>query len=1128
MVEENVTKTLKDLGFGGAEPAPTVGTVFSDLAVKAAQKEVERKSSEEYGWWDLVGTRYVDYGAFPSAYNVLTRPEAVYGEQINEESARSVFEGITDEKGTKRVAEALEEKGLKYAQAIANEVKSTQEANKLLASAGLRGASATLFADVMNPEDWGAALVAAGVTSAIAPAAAPITAPVAGVSTRAYKLFSKFKDNKKFLLAAAGIGGVETAGLEYLRSQTKYDITGGDIMLAGLLGMGTAAGVSKLGQVASRQVMVRQAMRKEADGEELTDLEALLLNRYTDDSMETQMRQDSELREDMIQFEDMQASGSGLTRKDFTEMSEDELAAIPKQLGGMEGVRGIVSSVVRGLNSDDDVARWLASGLGLNSTGNTDRSAVGFGSLEQRDMLVMISRLGTAEKIQDLRQTSNMNVDDLNKAVSRYIRQPDVNAPQVVKDLAKVYSDEIQRMGQLAVDANVAGFVPETIAKIKNYLPRRFHLENIETLRQTRLRDNPDGTLNEAWYELSEAAIRKGQPDLEASVKAELRRRKKKYDKGAVGAFIRRMSRGYINTVINPKYDQMTKLKMANGDFDAQDFAKMMREEKLDDGSNLFDNAEIDIMFDVLTRNVQVKGNPRSRPRMRLDEMTRLTVTDSDGVPFDIGFNDLLDENIETIFDGYVFQMGGAISLARNGMNTNQLGSDFETIFSKMTKATDSEKKAIRFMYESTTGQWAYTSRQFAGQEMSQTTARNLGRVRELGFMANMGMAGMAAIMEVSNALFEYSWPTLMKTVPQYAGLMRKAANGQLKNRQIREMMAGTGLGGDGLTSKVTSQKSRLEGDLSEGIRIDGQYNKLDEYLGKGRMFVAIASGLQGITDGLRQISMYNYASEWAYATQRGDTAFSNIKREQLGISDDVANNMRQMISEHAEFDTDGTLISLNVDRWGRQGTQGNQFVEAGELFFASARREATQAVQEVNAGSVNPLLRSEVGKSFFQFLSFPMASMEQQAMRQGVKAVHGDGGTVAKIMLSSLFLGSMMYTSRSYLNSMGRSDQEKYLEKRFQVHELLEGSLSQIGALSLFGYVYQVTTGTMDGNTYALTPAGFSLATGALKGGYDVIGGMFGGDVTENELRSFLRIFPFTSLYGARQVINALAATAD
>ena len=71
-----------------------------------------------------------------------------------------------------------------------------------------------------------------------------------------------------------------------------------------------------------------------------------------------------------------------------------------------------------------------------------------------------------------------------------------------------------------------------------------------------------------------------------------------------------------------------------------------------------------------------------------------------------------------------------------------------------------------------------------------------------------------------------------------------------------------------------------------------------------------------------------------------------------------------------------------------------------------------------MNAGSVNGLLRSEVGKTFFQFLSFPMASMEQQAMRLGVRAANGDAMQVPYSIYCCL-MGGMMYMSRSYLNSM-------------------------------------------------------------------------------------------------------------
>ena len=1113
MADENVKNALSDLGFGGAEPSPVTGVV-SDLAIKAAQKEVERKSAE-YSWLDLVAERQADAGTIPSALALLNRPDPVAGEAVTPEVVDQLFEGITDERGAKRVRDALDNKGVTYARAIANEVRGTIEANKILSDAGLRGATAMIFSDVFDPADWAIAGGTALAVGAAAPVAAPVTVPVTAAGVKINRLFSKFKNNKKYLAMAAGVGGAELAGLEYLRAQHKYDITGGDIFLAGTIGAAGGAGFTKLAQVLTRRSQITQALRKQADGEVLTDFETQLLRQNDDEILARNFRNDSFVRDDFnIDEQEGVITGSGLTRKDFTEMTQEELDAVSKQRGVGAKYRGIISAFVTGKNSEDGVARWLSDGLGLNSTGNKDASAVGFGALEQRDTIVMRTRLRIANRIKSLREASGYDVADFNVLVSRQIRKPSDEAPDAVKQAAEVYKAEMDSLARQAIDANVAGFDVGTISRIDNYVPRIFNRGNIQRLREGRLRDNADGTINEGFNTLAEEAIRRGQPDIEARVKARLKSRKKKADDAAVQAFIKRMARGYIKSVINPSYGNTTRLKMANGDFDVQDFANIMKAEG-------FTSAEIDIMVDVMTRNIKVKGNKRSRPRMILDEMTEVNVTDSNGQLYRLRFNDLLEENVENLFDSYTFQLAGAIGLARNGINTNQLGSNFETIFTKMsTKATEAEKKAIRYMYESVTGEFAYSGRQIAGQEMGEGTAQFLRRMRELSFMANMGMSGMAALMELSNALFEYSLPTLMKTMPMYASLVKRAQNGELTNKVAREMTAATGIGSDGLVSKVTSMRSRLEGDVTEGITIDGEITKFDELLGKGRIATAVLSGLQGVTDVLRRISLYNYASEWALAHRKGQVAFSAIKREQLGITDDMANRIRIMIDDNADFLDNDTLDSLNLDRWADS--------EAADVFAASARREATQAVQEMNAGSVNPLLRSEVGKSFFQFLSFPMASLEQQAMRLGVRGANGDAGQVARIMLFSATLGSMMYMGRSYLNSMGRSDQEEYMKRRMRWHELIEGSLSQIGAASLFGYVYQLTTGTMDGNTNALTPAGFSMFASGIKGVTDTVDAVFGGDLTESELRSLLRVLPFTSLYGARQIVNALAQTAD
>jgi len=89
-------------------------------------------------------------------------------------------------------------------------------------------------------------------------------------------------------------------------------------------------------------------------------------------------------------------------------------------------------------------------------------------------------------------------------------------------------------------------------------------------------------------------------------------------------------------------------------------------------------------------------------------------------------------------------------------------------------------------------------------------------------------------------------------------------------------------------------------------------------------------------------------------------------------------------------------------------------------------------------------------------------------------------------------------------------------------------GALGQIGSASLFGYIYQVSTGILDGQTKGLTPAAASWIVSGAAGVKDLGQMIAGDDLTENELRSLLRILPFSSLYGARQLINGAASMAD
>ena len=382
-----------------------------------------------------------------------------------------------------------------------------------------------------------------------------------------------------------------------------------------------------------------------------------------------------------------------------------------------------------------------------------------------------------------------------------------------------------------------------------------------------------------------------------------------------------------------------------------------------------------------------------------------------------------------------------------------------------------------------------------------------------------MGMSGLASLMELPMVTLPYGWEVLRKTVPQFPELFRGLKNKEIRSKLGREMAAGTGLGSDGIVQKVTPIKSRLEGEGLEGIQFNEELNKLDEVLGYGRVYMGIMSGLTGVTDMLRRISNFNFAHKWHIYADKGRLPFSKIHREQLGITDEQAEGMLEQIRKHRTLTPDGELDALNVDKWDADKK------DLADLFFLAARREGTQNVLEMNAGSVNRHLRTPLGMTMFQFLSFPMSSMEQIAFRLGVRATNGEAMEISKLLVSSMMLGTLMYGARTYLNSMGRDDQDDYLERNLTMGKVLAGGISNVGAASLGGYIYQVSNSLIDGNTRALTPAGLSLVAGVGKGLGDIYEIAQGDNLTESEVRGMLRLLPFSSLLGARQILNGIAS---
>lgn len=1121
----------------GFSPLPTSPETpqFNKYQVRQAQAEAEKDSKN---FFQLVGQSQYTQGTAASAYRFFAsdfddkRP-------FTQEVATDLLDGIDDEMLIQKVLKAGKERGTGGAKKVAHEIKLSQKLYKDMADAGMEGFAAYMTSAFLDPVDTAAAVGTAAAVSAATPPLAPVTGTATLLGVRGTQLFRKFK--KAPALFATGAGAATFGGLELLRAQTVHDITGNQILLATALGGGITGGFTKYGRYMQKRKAFHEIQQLKAEGKPLSAEQEAFVKQFSDDVVAEQL---AKMVDDADEFNldtprteadvDTDSLLAGLTRKDFTDMTPEELAATSKQRGKFASARGIVSTITQLKNSEDPVLRWLGDGLALNSLGNKSGQEVGSNALDLRDMLVSSTILKDATRLSDLYKAATKKLGvketDVEFMVGEAMRNPTAQVIPEVREIAKIYSANMDRMFKTAIEANAAGFVPEMFGKIQNYLPRIVNRQQVSLLRfghkdiGPKLSDKADGDLNDAFLDLGEAAIRGGQPDIEANMAKALKAKGKAAGPKAVKAAITQLARGYMRTLLNPKNNNIRKL----GDgLASSDEARIALRE-----SREFTEEQIDIILEVAEQTTKkVKGNPRARHRMQLDETAEVLARDDAGNIFTLRFVDLLETNGRTLYEKYLFQTAGAASLAANGIDTNKAGSGFQTIIGKVKGGADSEKlakeiRAAEFLYDSVTGRLPYR------EDWSYGTRRGFNRFREVSFAANMGMAGMSAVMELTNVLFETSMGTLLKTVPQLNKLVIDTRTGKLKNKAAHEMMVLTGTGGDGLMTKVTSVRSRTEGSIFEEYgTIQGDITQLDEWLGKARIFVSVASGLQGVTDMLRRLSMYNFATEWHTKAVNGKLPFSRIKREQMGIDDAMGVAINKEIQKWAEVNPQtGVLDVLNLQKWGSDvtGAERAAALEARNVFLRAARREATQSVQEVNNGSVNYLLRSEVGKSAFQFLSFPMASLEQQAGRLAVRAANGDAVDVAKILTAAAGLGMLMYTARTHLNSFGRSDREDYLMRQMQADRFWVGALGQIGSASLFGYIYQVSTGILDGQTKGLTPAAASWIVSGAAGVKDLGQMIAGDDLTENELRSLLRILPFSSLYGARQLINATASMAD
>jgi hypothetical protein len=777
-----------------------------------------------------------------------------------------------------------------------------------------------------------------------------------------------------------------------------------------------------------------------------------------------------------------------------TDLTEEVLDSVDNTIGKVAknpmdflGIREKLSVVVNLGRSDNVLIREMATNIALVSGHTTGTGVLRRAASIEKQLIEDTVRVKFYRAYANA-DALGRNKADHNEALTRYIRgDKTVNLSPSAKKAAENYAERMAELSDLSKKAGMKGM--EDVQGNPNYVSRILDIRKIES----------------AIAKYGEKGVRQGLSQL--IIKANVKLTQEQADRIAKGYFKTAKDQAYAKAFSKNDRTRMTEDILADA----------MRREGVDD-------ATIDrVTLGITKQEGRKPTDLHARRRLAIDEVSSVSITGKNGEATTFRFDELLDNDIERIFNLYTGRMGGGIALARKGIDSDEafevMIKNIETHALKKNLAVDKTAKEIdqlRYLYDMMRGRFG------ANETTTATTRQNLRLLREFNFIRLMGMAGVSASIEFANVVIENGLKGSFRAVPEFKTLFQKSLDGQLANPLMRDLEYSIGGGVDMVTGNFVNRfdDEALNVAFEARQRTLGGVN-VDEAAGKGRRFVSVWGGLAPVTTALQRLNTKLFAENFhkvltdvnnTVGAKGAKLPVSSIKLRQLGLDNAMLARIQKGLRDKSvvKVDDKGNLQTLNVDKWADQ--------EAADAFKYALKVDTNQNVQVTNIGSTNPFLKSEWGKTLFQFWNFVIGSNEQQFARNWSKLQHGDF-MPAKVFMGACVMGYAQYALRTHLNAVGKSDPDGYISKRMSTEAVAKGVLSYYGGLGVmsvgFGYNGFSPAGIMNNPSAQLAEGAY----GAVTGLPDI------GEWSEQEWRKNLGLLGPQNIIGMNQMLNALSA---
>lgn len=462
--------------------------------------------------------------------------------------------------------------------------------------------------------------------------------------------------------------------------------------------------------------------------------------------------------------------------------------------------------------------------------------------------------------------------------------------------------------------------------------------------------------------------------------------------------------------------------------------------------STSLSNDEITSLLARFQKEPGEGGVSRVKHRTLMDENFRGVMKDNaTGEVHEVRLADIFENDAVKVFGMYNRQMSGQLAMARlrienptwkinpesgpqylvDGVTkrsewdtlmkqvagvSDELGGDVKTV-----KARDKDIERLNFIHDAITG---------AGKPSNQW----MRLLRDYNYIRVMNQVGFAQIGDAGQLVGQAGFRAALEGMPSLRSLWRNAKTGQVNDELARELEYIT----QGGTDWMRGFAAHRFDDYGEHAMVSSSGSMLDKaeaVMEKGKRATSALSFMAPIN-----VYLQRWAAKAALArliNEASGATTANLPRlRAMGLSDEmigkVQSELKNTVVYHDSEVRVGKIKDLNVDAWNP---------ETRNAFENALWRMSRRLVQENDLGQTNMFFSSELGKMLFQFRAFMLGAWTKQFL-YGINM--RDWESFVGFTASSV-LGGAVYMGQTHLQSIGRSDRQKFLDDRL--------SLGKIGA---------------------------------------------------------------------------------